>query len=238
VKLIDWIALVLISCGGGLLLFTRPSAFLNAVSGGFLDFTEILWYVQWFAFWVVVAGMLLALPGARRIAWMGAAPVIAAGLCVCFFAVSMPEKSNRESWRKGDLGIGIYVRTKRWRRAEQNPELVAGLLKGNWTDAGTRRFRFEREAVHAGGDDLSPSTCADFRVHYEMLYTPEVLGEFYDAGVNVAVLFASASGSAKRPVVRWSCPGRSGLVIALSSGLMIGFENSGHQYRTLELRRG
>jgi len=64
----------------------------------------------------------------------------------------MPEKSNLDSWRKGDLGIGVYIRTKRWLHADHlghDAYLRADVAVAN--DA--KRF-----AAHlvAAGRDLAP----------------------------------------------------------------------------------
>jgi hypothetical protein len=142
-----WVGLVLLGLGVVLLGCTNPWQFFEAAEGGFFDWTEVFWYLQWGGFWLVTASLLVfgglawQAPGTFVPRWRLVPASVALLIFVLFFVCSMPEKSNQRDWKNGWLGVRVYGRTKVWLKGDEGGEnALPERLAGHWEAPGGFSF--------------------------------------------------------------------------------------------------
>jgi hypothetical protein len=174
--------MILLVLGLVLLGFSNPWKFFQAIQGGFFDWTEAFWYLQWGGFWLVSASLLVFgglgwwMPATFGARWK----VVPAGISlltfVAFFICSMPEESNQRDWKNGWLGLRVYARTKIWLRGDDGGEdALPDRLAGRWETRGGLRYTISRDEIRIaspkGESVWSARTCRHrFQMDYDFTF--------------------------------------------------------------------
>jgi hypothetical protein len=202
-----WVGLVLLVLGLVLLGFSNPWKFFEAVQGGFFDWTEVFWYLQWGGFWLVSASLLVfgglawRMPATFSARWRLVPVALALLTFVLFFVYSMPEESNQRDWKYGWLGARVYVRTKIWLRGDDGGEdALPDRLSGHWETPGGLGFTISRNEIRImspnGETVWNAGTCRHrFQMDYDFTYR-SALERPVQAGLRFATFDQRAPASA------------------------------------------
>lgn len=221
-----WAGVSLLGIAAFLLgLFSHKLFFGDGHSVGYVNFDGIYYGAQWTGFWCAVLSLALF----ALAAWLAPfpllsrralAPAIALALCVHFLAFSIPEASNRHTWKEGAVGWSIYVETKRRIWTEQRADAkLKGTFDGKWTNPEGARLQIKPDLIRLAAADaameFSDATCADYPdFRYQMANRHEVGYHFYRAGRLMSPLYRDLP-EGLYPLLTYTCNGRDAAFMVL-----------------------
>lgn len=216
-----------------LVLFNRAAFYGEGTSSSFikLDFGALFYGAQWAGFWCAIVSLaLFTIAGLRTpfplLSAKNLLPVLSFGLCIYFLAFSMPEWSNFDRWKDGQLGADVYIQTKLTARRERiaDEELKDAFL-GNWVGSGGERLRVQegRATLYAGSQtmEFSETSCpiAPF-IRYAQADLRDVGYHFYRAGLLNTPLFKELEDR-KYPMYVYTCNGRDLAFVVLDDRMFV-----------------
>jgi hypothetical protein len=210
--------IVLLVVAAGLFILFGRYLFLGDGVGTYpIDLTELFYWAQWAAFWIMLASLaLLCVDAWRNRRWV--APAVALLFIGHFFVYAMPEMSNKDRWGKGALGLPVFVRTKLaiWADQRADRELKA-VFQGNWrTEHGS--------SLDIKGLETSCHETLDLR--YSMADVRDIGYHFYRAGMLNTPLFKNLEAK-KYPLLVCTCNGRQAAFVALEKRRLLAVQYDG-----------
>lgn len=233
-----WFGVGLVVLAAALLGITHPAIFYGPPDspGSFLDFSDLFYYGQWIGFWLLTGslGLFWMLHRASPAVFQplakpaSVAPVLAVVLLAHFVVFTMPEASNRGSWKRRNLGIKAYLDAKtsflRERRANQ---AVVQRFTGAWKAANGVVYSFSangaRMSVGSQGKMMDAGHCGErMLIRYEMNDPGELYTQFMESSDELRRVFGNLVEQ-PLPIVTCTCDSEYRRFTILPDGRMVGF---------------